>query len=269
MRLARGTPARRAASSPPRAAAPVRAGHALALCALLASSCLHESYGPRPAPAAAAHGELQPRRKLDPQTGRPLREWAVLVYPDRAPQKHGRETVWYPSGAKQWEREYHEGEPRGAWRSWYEDGTPRSEAFFAGAGVETTMTFWHANGVKSLQGPARDGVKCGAWTAWYPSGAVSERGEYVRGMREGTWNAWSLDGAQRFEVVYVRNVRKSETPVEPAGGTSAPAPRAAVPPGNPLDDAAGDASGDAGEGDDGAAERERGHARGASPRRGQ
>lgn len=208
---------RRAAdgAGPGRTPRDARALAALALLTALASSCLHESYGPREAAPARPGGELQPRRKLDPQSGRPTREWSVLVYPDRAPQKHGKETVWYPSGAKQWEREYHEGEPRGAWRSWYEDGTPRSEAFFAGAGVETTMTFWHPNGVVSLKGPARDGVRGGTWTGWYPSGALAERGEYVRGMREGIWSTWSEDGGQRFEVLYVRNVRKSETPVGP------------------------------------------------------
>ena len=186
---------------------------------VVVAACRHETGLHLPPPgiptASAPAPELDTRRKLDKATGQVLREWSRLVYTDRPPVKHGRETSWYPSGAKQWEREYDEGRPYGTWRAWYEDGKPRSESFFGEPDVDTTMTFWHPNGQMSMQGPARNGVRRGEWTLWYQNGQIAERGQFSGSLREGRWIAWSIDGSQRFERIYARNTRVSETPIGP------------------------------------------------------
>ena len=205
----------------------VRLTVALAL-ALPLGACRHETGLSRP-PAgrrAPAPGELELRRKLDKDTGRVVREWSVLVYGDRPPQKHGRETIWSPAGTKLSEREFVEGEPFGAWRAWYADGTPKSESFFDAGGGDTTMTFWHPNGALSMRGPARNGVRRGEWTVWYANGRIAEQGHFSGSLREGRWIAWSKDGSQRFERRYAKNVRVSEEALAPEDAAPAPAPRA-------------------------------------------
>ena len=202
---------------------------ALAAAALAAAACRHETNLHRPPPGAkpAPPPRLEHKRTIDKETGRVVRDGSRLVYPDRPPAKHGKETVWYPSGGKHWEREYAEGRPFGAWRSWYENGNPRSESFFGAPDVDTQMTFWHPNGQVSLRGPARNGNRRGVWTVWYEDGRIAEQGPFSGSRREGRWIAWSKDGKQRYERIYAKNVRISERLLE--GDADAGAAAVAAP----------------------------------------
>ena len=49
--------------------------------------------------------------------------------------RHGSEQTWYPSGAKEWQREFDHGRRIGHWRGWYADGA-RSEFCIQARGTE-------------------------------------------------------------------------------------------------------------------------------------
>jgi len=161
-------------------------------------------------------GRADVRREFDEVTGKLVHESAILVVPGRGAIKHGVERVWYPSGALHWEREFRYGKPSGVWRSWWENGQPRTECYYFGPDVERTMTFWREDGKLAAQGPACDGSRRGRWKLWWSSGQLSDQGEYRGGFREGPWEAWSEDGKRRFEIVYERSVRVSKREILPA-----------------------------------------------------
>lgn len=183
-------------------------------------------------PAAARDadpmGRVEERVELDEITGKVVHETTVVVVPGRGAIKHGVERIWYPSGALHWEREFRYGKPSGVWRSWWENGKPRTECYYFGPDVERTMTFWREDGKLQAQGPACDGSRRGRWKFWWSGGQLSDEGEYRGGLREGVWQAWSEDGKRRYEVVYERNVRvsKRELEPEPGAGLEAPPPPA-------------------------------------------
>ena len=161
-------------------------------------------------------GRIEDRREVDETTGKPTHEWTVLIAPGMGAMNHGVERIWYPGGALHWEREFRYGKPSGVWRSWWENGQPRTECYFFGPDVERTMTFWREDGKLQAQGPACDGSRRGKWKFWWRDGQLSDEGEYRGGMREGVWQAWSEDGQHRFEIVYQRNVKVSKRELAPA-----------------------------------------------------
>lgn len=206
---------------------------ACALCAgsSLLGGCQTPPNLPPPTPGnrAAEAPHLETRTKYDRQTGKLLREWKVLVYSDRPAQKQGVENVFYPSGAKQWSREFDHGEPKGAWRSWYEDGEPRSESFFGDPSVDTIMTWWYPGGRIQSRGPARNGVHRGLWRFYYQNGQVAEEGSFIDNQKQGEWHAWSEDGKVVTRRQYAKGVRVSETPAPELAGVVSSPPNAAAP----------------------------------------
>jgi hypothetical protein len=144
--------------------------------------------------------------------------------PDGAVVPHGRDAVWYASGRLKHDRFFLEGEPAGLWRSWYEDGTPRS-AVHCGAEPATTR-WWHPNGRLSSRGPTVRAVKEGAWTFWHADGRLAEQGEYRGGRREGVWTFWNADGRMTARGVYRDDLRVGDWEVWDEDGT----PGLRVPP---------------------------------------
>jgi hypothetical protein len=130
-----------------------------------------------------------------------VHEWTVLAQVGHEDVRQGKDNTWYPSGAKEWEREYDHGVPRNTWRKWYENGQQASETTFAGADVETQMRFWHANGQLSAEGPAKNGVRSGTWKFWNADGTLREEGEYAGSLREGDWKVWG-DGKPEARVAH-------------------------------------------------------------------
>src|SRR5262249_22198736 len=145
---------------------------------------------------------LETRQRFDPKSGKLVRQWSELVRPGTPSRKQGQETLYYPSGAKEWQREFKDGKPFGWWRRWYENGRLHSECFYSDVPSETTMTFWYADGKVQMQGPAVNGVRQGRWRAYHPSGLLAEEGEFQGSQREGKWLFYSEDGQVVTEVFY-------------------------------------------------------------------
>jgi antitoxin component YwqK of YwqJK toxin-antitoxin module len=193
-------------------------------------ACMTQRNTPVPGAAQAAP-KLEVRRKYDQKTGKLVHEWTLLVARGTAPQKHGKDLTWYPSGAKEWERAYAHGKPSGTWRRFYESGGQQSETLFAGDSIATTMTFWREDGKISMQGPAKNGERCGTWRVFNRDGTLAEEGPFVNSMREGTWTIWTDDGKTSRVVQYKRNVRVGEKPSPAEAATpTADAERGEVAP---------------------------------------
>lgn len=133
-------------------------------------------------------------------------EREVLVLPDGTRLRHGHEASWFPDGQLEFERYFERGEPTGTWRTWYPDGTPRSETP-TGAGADGRASWWHENGELSSRGPVEDGRKHGAWTHWHANGTRAAVGEYRRGRKQGPWTYWDEAGRVVAQGEYERGVR--------------------------------------------------------------
>lgn len=173
----------------------------LALGAL--GGCLLQRSGPeRPARAASPPESLEHdvRRTVDKHSGQVLSERVVALEPDGHTVKDGIQRTWYPDGSPRSERRFAVGEPAGVWRSWYPGGVPEQEYEFADE--PTPMRYWHPDGSPSAEGPARSGVREGVWTYWYESGGLRQRGAYLGGLREGEWTLWYENGGLRSRGRY-------------------------------------------------------------------
>jgi hypothetical protein len=132
-----------------------------------------------------------------------VHEWTVLAQQGHDDVLHGKDLTWYPGGAKEWERAFDHGQPKGLWRKWYENGQLESETDFAGPDVERPMRFWYANGKPSAEGLAKNGARCGMWKFWNDDGTLHEQGQYLGSLREGPWIVWDQDGSTSHTVQYV------------------------------------------------------------------
>lgn len=182
---------------------PLRARRLLAPIALGAlGGCLLQRAGPEvPARGVAAPPpEHQVRRTVDKHTKQVLSERVVAVEPDGRTVKDGLQRTWYPDGSPRSERRFAAGEPAGVWRSWYQNGVLEQEYEFSDE--PTTMRYYHPDGALSAEGPARRGVREGEWSYWYPSGVLRQRGGYLGGLREGEWTLFYENGGLRSRGPY-------------------------------------------------------------------
>lgn len=114
------------------------------------------------------------------------REHGVLLLHDNTVVAHGRDVAWYSNGRLWREREFDRGEPRGRWRSWFENGALESDAIYA-PNQRTTMSWWRADGSLSSSGEHVMGLREGEWSSFHSSGMLAARGVYERGERHGPW----------------------------------------------------------------------------------
>jgi hypothetical protein len=140
--------------------------------------------------------------------------------------KHGSERTFFPSGAREVERHWLLGTPAKTWRTWWEDGTLRSECEFPEDGRSITMSFWHANGKLEAQGTAIHGRRFGHWDFYHPNGERESSGELFDGKREGEWSKWNECGELIEQASYAKNVLvQRRTFVNAPGKTPIPSAR--------------------------------------------
>ncbi len=133
-------------------------------------------------------------------------EREVLILPGGKVLANGRASAWFPDGTQEFERFYDCGEPTGVWKTWYRDGTPRSEVFCGMKGSGLT-TWWYENGALSSQGPSSRGFKQGAWVHWNENGSKAAEGAYRQGRRQGPWRLWDESGEPAASGSYENGVR--------------------------------------------------------------
>lgn len=121
------------------------------------------------------------------------REHGVLILHDGSTLAHGRDVAWRSNGKLEYEREFERGEPRGRWRSWFENGVLESEAFYEPARA-TSMSWWRADGSLSSRGEHVMGLREGEWSYFHANGLLAARGAYVGGERHGLWTYFDEAG---------------------------------------------------------------------------
>lgn len=115
--------------------------------------------------------------------------------------RHGVEALFWPDGSPKAHREFTYGTPSGRWRTFYQDGTLRSDHDLQ-AGQSTPMVYYHPNGKEAARGAAVAGQRTGDWTYWYGTGVVAERGGYLEGKRHGPWAYFERDASLKEEAMY-------------------------------------------------------------------
>ena len=167
--------------------------------------------GPRfalpPGAGPADEAEFRRHRSVDPETGKLIHSWSVLVHPDGRVVKHGREQRFHPDGSLRSEATWRDGAIVGDLRRWYPGGQLRSVTPFDPGGRLGPMRFWHANGDLAAEGTARGGVREGYWRFWYEGGVLREQGGYVNGRRTGLWTQCWPDGSVRATGRYQEDER--------------------------------------------------------------
>lgn len=96
------------------------------------------------------------------------------------------------------------GRPRrhGPSRTWYEDGTLRTEEHWHEGKRDGRFVEYHRNGRKAREGTYRLDDKVGTWTIWFEDGALEERSEWVANVPHGRAATWHRGGARRSEGRY-------------------------------------------------------------------
>lgn len=183
-------------------------GSALALVALAACAPDFRPAARRLGAGLEAREPFVQRRAayFDLESTRLRREWSYEVLADGTQRAHGRELQNYPDGRREFEREFRHGEPVGAWRSWWPDGTPRMEAHY-GSGEPRPMRWWHASGQLEADGLAHEGVKTGPWRHFHADGSLASQGCYANGERTGEWSFFDERGTLLESVEYREGVR--------------------------------------------------------------
>lgn len=179
----------------------------VALPLLLLASCLNEEDFLLPPDRESELPLTTSSTSKDRRTGNVVEFIERKRLPDGRSVKHGLERRWYPGGELRSERYFDEGEPTGRWKSWWEDGSLRSDYTFHPLAEPTVMTFWHPGGRRSAQGLARRGTREGRWTHWYESGSVREEGTYLLGVKDGEWTYYWEDGSLRSRGRYAGGAR--------------------------------------------------------------
>jgi hypothetical protein len=197
----------------------------------LTSACLVQ----RPRPDEPAPSATRETRTSSFPDGSRRSEWNVLVWPDGRTERDGREREYHPNGALRSEGSFERGAPVGVWRTWFPDGTPRSEVDFGAPGSPQTGLdrFWHANGRPAAEGPAIRGVREGRWTFWSENGLLAREGVYRAGRREGTWVFYDELGARRGEGLYASGERVGSWTLWDEHGVPHARPAAEVDLGDP------------------------------------
>jgi antitoxin component YwqK of YwqJK toxin-antitoxin module len=171
---------------------------------LLFAACLVQRPLPDAPPPTAAH---ETRRSQYPD-GSPRSERRLLVWSDGRVERDGAEREFHPDGALSAERFFSHDRQVGAWRTWFPDGTPRSEIDFGTDGdAPSTQRFWHASGALAAEGTMRGGRRDGRWRYYDDAGRLERDGGYRDGKRDGPWTFYGADGAPKAEGSYALGAR--------------------------------------------------------------
>ena len=130
----------------------------------------------------------------------------VVIGEDGEQIRHGLSTIYWPSGAKKLEMEYHCGVKHGLKMAWYENGEPWSEGEFVNGRDHGTWTVWFVDGTKSVEFTLDHGAWNGLHTVWDAAGRKRLAAEWVHGLRQGVVRIWDPEGVLISQDQYHDNV---------------------------------------------------------------
>lgn len=86
--------------------------------------------------------------------------------------------------------------PQGAYRAFYEGGSPRTEGEYDKGARSGTWKYWWPNGELKAEGSYSRDLPTGTWVHYHENGQKALKGRYKKGIRSGKWSVWSEDGVE-------------------------------------------------------------------------
>ena len=110
--------------------------------------------------------------------------------------REGSRVVWYESGDKAAETEYHEHKENGLWRVWYENGNLKEETNYKAGKINGITKTWNEDGQLTGECSYKNGLEDGRCYEKYtmnPQAFIYD-GTYKKGVKVGEWKEWDEDG---------------------------------------------------------------------------
>lgn len=160
---------------------------------------------------------------------RGLEQWCEVRNEKGEAIKHGLWTIWYAEGKKKSESLMNKGaagrqerwfengqmsdrleirgEGKTSFKTWYENGQPKTEGAWEGKQADGRWTHWFEDGKIESEGEYYRGMKIGIWTFRHANGEKKEEGDYISGEPNGRWVYWYDTGKKKAEGPYRRGKR--------------------------------------------------------------
>lgn len=102
----------------------------------------------------------------------------------------------------------------GSYRTWYANGKPESDGFYAMGKKSGTFTYWHENGQVASTGEYKNDLAEGTWVWWHDNGQKSAVGKYTAGNLIGEWRWWDEAGKLTKQQTYNGTESASTAPTD-------------------------------------------------------
>ena len=122
--------------------------------------------------------------------------------------RHGVTRTWYEDGSKKSEISYAHGTMHGLRLTWYPTGQMWGRGTYEHGKEHGTWTAWWANGFKQREWQMDHGVWHGPYMEWHDNGEKKMEFEYVNGLKQGTLRIWDPQGILVHESEYVDDIEQ-------------------------------------------------------------
>jgi antitoxin component YwqK of YwqJK toxin-antitoxin module/Tfp pilus assembly protein PilF len=112
---------------------------------------------------------------------------------------------YFPTGEKQSEGDYYQGEKDGDWKYYSSNGGwLRSKQHYRGGYLSGTKKNYFRNGKERDEVDYSFGEKDGYWKSFYQNGNIESEGWYVNDSKEGDWFEYNVRGIQTAHRYYMQ-----------------------------------------------------------------
>jgi antitoxin component YwqK of YwqJK toxin-antitoxin module len=116
-------------------------------------------------------------------------------------KRHGPWVSWHQNGRKLFESAYDRGFVHGRWRAWYPNGTPWFDRTYEKRRPVGTATTWYPSGTKMSVTVHGGSGKPDDVTEWYGDGSLRAKGKQLVSWRRGEWT-FALSDGTRLQARY-------------------------------------------------------------------
>ena len=103
-------------------------------------------------------------------------------------------------GQIEYEGEFKNGKPEGAWTTFFPDGRPRWKGLKKNGLNHGPYKMWYPDGRKKMEGTFFNGEKQGRSIAWHPNGVKLLEQWHEQGVPTGVWKRWDSTGSLTEEI---------------------------------------------------------------------
>jgi len=113
--------------------------------------------------------------------GSPKLRKHVLLQSDGVRVDHGRHTLWYDNGQKEYEAAYDQGRLHGVEIAWHRNGEKWTEQYFDRGLRQGRRQTWDNQGRLRSEENYHEGRPHGVWTIWKGDGTIKWRAHFEHG----------------------------------------------------------------------------------------